>query len=93
MKGLKGLILFLAFMVFLLAIPAFVIFSTELIKAHKNQIFYKNLSLETKNIDQRLSMLNAAKVNEVLVKDRAEKLLITGAVIVFIGIIFKLQRI
>ena len=80
-------------MIFLLAIPAFVMFSTQLIKAHKNQIFYKNLSLETKDVDQRLVMLNVAKVNEALVKDRAEKLFITGAVIVFIGIIFKLQRI
>ena len=93
MQGLKGLILFLALIAFLLAIPAFVVFSTQLIKAQKNQTFYKNLSLQTKDIDQRIAMLNTASVNKALVKDRTEKLFITGGVIVFLGIFFKLQRI
>ncbi len=93
MKDLKGTIVFLSVVAFLLAIPVSVIISTQLIKAYQNQVYYEKLSTQTSDARQKITMLDVAQVNKALVKDKTEKLVIAGGIIVFVFFLFRTQRV
>ena len=93
MKSSIGLILVIALIALFLAMPAFVIYSTQLIKAYKSQDYFEKMALQVQDAGQKISMLNIAAVNRALVKDRWQKLLFIGVGICATIFFFKTIRV